>query len=234
MFPQRRHTSRIAATDLLARCTDGVILKRNMAKKPNTAAAGQIRLIGGQWRGRKLPVPNSPSLRPTTDRVRETLFNWLAPMIQGARCLDCFAGSGALGIEALSRYAGSATLLEFERPVAQQLEKNLAVLNAKDATVVNTNALNWLAKSGTPFDIVFIDPPFRKGILLETLTLLEQQGWLADEAWIYVEAEVEHGAIPVPAGWRLHREKVAGQVAYRLYHRDITPNAGEEDSEQEQ
>jgi len=195
-----------------------------MAKKPQTPPAGQIRLIGGQWRGRKLPVPHSPGLRPTTDRVRETLFNWLAPMIQGARCLDCFAGSGALGLEALSRYAGSATLLEFERPVAQQLEKNLALLNATDGKVFNVNALQWLAKTGSAHDIVFVDPPFRKGILQETLSLLETQGWLADEAWIYVEAEVEHGAIPVPANWRLHREKVAGQVAYRLYHRDVTPS----------
>lgn len=205
-----------------------------MAKKPNTPAAGQIRVIGGKWRGRKLPVPNSPGLRPTTDRVRETLFNWLAPMIRGAHCLDCFAGSGALGLEALSRYAASTTLLEFERPVAQQLEKNLALLNASDAKVFNANTLNWLAKKGTPFDVVFVDPPFRKGILQETLALLEQQGWLADEAWIYVEAEVEHGAIPVPASWRLHREKVAGQVAYRLYHRDIAPASGDQDSEQEQ
>ena len=204
-----------------------------MAKKPNTSPAGQIRLIGGQWRGRKLPVPDSPGLRPTTDRVRETLFNWLAPMIRGAHCLDCYAGSGALGLEALSRYAASTTLLEFERPVAQQLEKNLALLNTSDAKVVNANTLNWLAKKGTPFDVVFVDPPFRKGILQETLALLEQQGWLADEAWIYVEAEVEHGAIPVPASWRLHREKVAGQVAYRLFYRDISPASGDQDSEQE-
>lgn len=194
-----------------------------MAKKPQTQPAGQIRLIGGQWRGRKLPVPHSPGLRPTTDRVRETLFNWLAPMIQGARCLDCFAGSGALGIEALSRYAGSATLLEFERPVAQQLERNLALLNAQNGQVVNVNALNWLAKSGTPHEVVFLDPPFRKGILQDTITLLDTQGWLADEAWIYIESEVEHGASPVPASWRLYREKIAGQVAYRLYHRDVTP-----------
>src|SRR5471030_1641184 len=210
------------------------IYKELMAKHLPSRPVGQIRLIGGQWRGRKLPVPDSPGLRPTTDRVRETLFNWLAPMIRGAHCLDCFAGSGALGLEALSRYAASTTLLEFERPVAQQLEKNLALLNAKDAKVVNANTLNWLAKKGTPFDVVFVDPPFRKGILQETLTLLEQQGWLADEAWIYVEAEVEHGAIPVPASWRLHREKVAGQVAYRLYHRDISPASGDQDPEQEQ
>ncbi|MGB8667988.1 MAG: 16S rRNA (guanine(966)-N(2))-methyltransferase [Serratia inhibens] len=199
---------------------------RATAKKTPQAAAGQIRIIGGQWRGRKLPVPNSPGLRPTTDRVRETLFNWLAPVIQGARCLDCFAGSGALGLEALSRYAGSATLLEFERPVAQQLEKNLALLQGK-GTVVNTNTLNWLAGNGQPFDVVFLDPPFRKGLLAETLTLLEQQGWLADEAWIYVEAEAESAAADVPANWQLHREKVAGQVAYRLYIRsqEKTDNA---------
>ncbi|QLK59485.1 16S rRNA (guanine(966)-N(2))-methyltransferase [Enterobacteriaceae bacterium Kacie_13] len=203
-----------------------------MAKKPNTPAAGQIRIIGGLWRGRKLPVPHSPGLRPTTDRVRETLFNWLAPVLQGAHCLDCFAGSGALGLEALSRYAASATLLEFERQVAQQLEKNLALLNAKDAKVFNVNTLNWLAKAGSAFDVVFLDPPFRKGILQDTLNLLEQNQWLADEAWIYVETEAEHDTLDVPASWRLHREKVAGQVAYRLYHRDVTPETGAPEQEQ--
>ncbi|KQN51074.1 16S rRNA (guanine(966)-N(2))-methyltransferase RsmD [Serratia sp. Leaf50] len=203
-----------------------------MAKKPQTPAAGQIRLIGGQWRGRKLPVPHSPGLRPTTDRVRETLFNWLAPVIQGARCLDCFAGSGALGIEALSRYAGSATLLEFEKPVAQQLERNLALLNAQNGQVVNVNSLNWLAKKGQAYDVIFLDPPFRKGILQDTIGLLDANGWLAEEAWIYIESEVEHGAIPVPASWRLHREKIAGQVAYRLYHREVTLAADASPQEQ--
>jgi 16S rRNA (guanine966-N2)-methyltransferase len=191
-----------------------------MIKNPrNTGAAGQIRIIGGQWRGRKLPVPDSAGLRPTTDRVRETLFNWLAPMIQQANCLDCFAGSGALGLEALSRYAGSATLLELERPVAQQLEKNLQTLRADNGKVIQTNALTWLAQAGEPFDVVFIDPPFRKGLLAQTLQLLEQHGWLADDAFIYVESEVEQGALPVPTNWHLYREKIAGQVAYRLYQR---------------
>ncbi|MDX6019384.1 16S rRNA (guanine(966)-N(2))-methyltransferase [Scandinavium sp. V105_16] len=193
-------------------------------KKPNHSGSGQIRIIGGQWRGRKLPVPDSPGLRPTTDRVRETLFNWLAPHMVDARCLDCFAGSGALGLEALSRYAGSATLLEMERHVAQQLQKNLATLNASHAKVVNTNSLTFLAQAGTPHDVVFIDPPFRKGLLEETLNLLETQGWLADDALIYVESEVENGLPPVPAHWDLHREKVAGQVAYRLYHRKAQGN----------
>lgn len=185
----------------------------------NTGGAGQIRIIGGQWRGRKLPVPDSTGLRPTTDRVRETLFNWLAPMIQQANCLDCFAGSGALGLEALSRYAGSATLLELERPVAQQLEKNLQTLRANNGKVIHTNALSWLAQPGKPFDVVFIDPPFRQGLLAQTLQLLEQNNWLTDEALIYVESEVENGTPPVPANWNVYREKIAGQVAYRLYQR---------------
>ena len=189
-------------------------------KKPNHSGSGQIRIIGGQWRGRKLPVPDSPGLRPTTDRVRETLFNWLAPSMVDARCLDCFAGSGALGLEALSRYAASATLLEMERGVAAQLQKNLATLKADNGNVINANTLTHLAQPGTPHDVVFIDPPFRKGLLDETLRLLEANGWLADDALIYVESEVENGLPPVPAHWDLYREKVAGQVAYRLYQRE--------------
>lgn len=191
-----------------------------MSKSPRgSVSAGQIRIIGGQWRGRKLPVPDSAGLRPTTDRVRETLFNWLAPDIQEARCLDCFAGSGALGLEALSRYAASATLLELERSVAQQLSQNLQTLRATQAKVVQTNTLQWLSQPGEQFDVVFVDPPFRKGLLQETLTLLEQNGWLAAEALIYVESEVENGAPVAPANWDLYREKIAGQVAYRLYQR---------------
>ena len=189
-------------------------------KKPNHAGSGQIRIIGGQWRGRKLPVPESPGLRPTTDRVRETLFNWLAPSIFAASCLDCFAGSGALGLEALSRYAANATLLEMERGVAQQLQKNLATLKASNGKVVNTNTLAFLAQAGTPHHIVFVDPPFRKGLLEETLKLLENNGWLSDEALIYIESEVENGLPPVPVNWHPYREKVAGQVAYRLYQRE--------------
>lgn len=190
-------------------------------KKPQSTGTGQIRIIGGQWRGRKLPVPDSPGLRPTTDRVRETLFNWLAPSMVDATVLDCFAGSGALGLEALSRYATSATLLEMDRNVSQQLQKNLVTLKATNAKVVNTNTLNFLAQPGEQHSIVFVDPPFRKGLLDETLALLESNSWLADEALIYVESEVENGMPAVPASWSLHREKVAGQVAYRLFRREI-------------
>lgn len=191
-----------------------------MAKKAKSQPTGQIRIIGGQWRGRKLPVPDSEGLRPTTDRVRETLFNWLAPALVDARCLDCFAGSGALGLEALSRYAAKAVLIEFDRQVARQLEKNVALLNAANAEIINADALSWLDRPGTPFDIVFVDPPFRKGMLEQVIQRLENNGWLAASALIYIETEAERQDIIIPAGWRLHREKTAGQVSYRLYRRD--------------
>ena len=188
-------------------------------KKPNHAGSGQIRIIGGQWRGRKLPVPESPGLRPTTDRVRETLFNWLAPSIVDAHCLDCFAGSGALGLEALSRYAASTTLLEMERGVAQQLQKSRHPESGSRQGDHHQHP-QLPEPAGDPHQIVFVDPPFRQGLLEETLRLLETQGWLADEAPVYVESEVENGLPPVPANWQLYREKVAGQVAYRLYQRE--------------
>lgn len=189
-------------------------------KKANSPASSQIRIIGGQWRGRKLPVLSSPGLRPTTDRVRETLFNWLAGDIADAHCLDCFAGSGALGIEALSRYAASATLLEMTPRVAQQLQNNLQTLKASNGKVITTNTLSWLQQSGTPHHIVFVDPPFRQDLLATTLRLLEEKHWLTANALIYVESEVEGGLPPVPENWHLYREKVAGQVAYRLYQRE--------------
>lgn len=202
--------------------------KQQTKKSIKSAARGQIRIIGGQWRGRKLLVPNSEGLRPTTDPIRETLFNWLAPILRDAHCLDCFAGSGALGFEALSRYAGTLVLLEYDRNVARQLEKNRLLLKTENAQVLNVNSLNWLEQPTAevklqlpfaPFDIVFLDPPFRCGMLANAVTLLENNGWLADESWIYVEAEIEKSAPVMPASWHLHREKIAGQVAYRLYHR---------------
>ncbi|MGL4454567.1 MAG: 16S rRNA (guanine(966)-N(2))-methyltransferase [Plesiomonas sp.] len=197
----------------------------SMAKK----SSGQIRIISGQWRGRKLPVPDSPGLRPTTDRVRETLFNWLAPVLHGARCLDCFAGSGALGLEALSRYADHVVLLEFERHVADTLQKNVRDLGSTRAEVVHTDTLNYLNKNGKPFDVVFIDPPFRRDMLTTCCQYLEHNHWLAAEAYIYVEAEVDAGHLAVPDSWQLHREKVAGQVAYRLYIRCADENESEMD-----
>ena len=162
---------------------------------------------------------------PPTAYAKRCLTGWL---IVDAQCLDCFAGSGALGLEALSRYAAGATLIEMDRAVSQQLIKNLATLKAGNARVVNSNAMSFLAQKGTPHNIVFVDPPFRRGLLEETINLLEDNGWLADEALIYVESEVENGLPTVPANWSLHREKVAGQVAYRLYQREAQ---GESDAD---
>lgn len=195
-----------------------------MSKKVKSPTTGQIRIIGGQWRSRKLPVPNSAGLRPTTDRVRETLFNWLAPYVAGSHCLDCFAGSGALTLEALSRYATRAIMLEKQRAIAVQLQQNLQRIEAKQATVVQTDTLHWLEQPGQPFDIVFIDPPFRQGLIEPVVLLLENNHWLSNDAWIYIECEAEHKQLEIPIHWRLHREKQAGQVIYRLYHRQIEQN----------
>lgn len=193
-----------------------------MAKKPQKAPMGQIRIIGGKWRGRKLPVLDSQGLRPTTDRVKETLFNWLMPVIQNARCLDCFAGSGGLGIEALSRYALETTFIEYERAVAQQITANLTLLNAENGYVIQDSALSYLAKQGSPYNVVFLDPPFHKGMLSDTIQLLENNGWLAQDCYIYIEEEVKAQTYTIPTHWTLHREKIAGQVAYRLYIRSLS------------
>jgi len=190
-----------------------------MAKKLQSASLGQIRIIGGKWRGRKLPVRDSEGLRPTTDRIKETLFNWLMPIVREARCLDCFAGSGALGFEALSRFADSVTFIELDKKNVQLLSENKVRLQANNANIINGNSLEVLNKLGTPFDVVFIDPPFRKGLLNETIRLLEKNQWLANESWIYVESEAESPLTDIPANWQLHREKIAGQVAYRLFIR---------------
>lgn len=186
-----------------------------MAAKGNN---GQIRLIAGQFRGRKLPVQDLTGLRPTTDRVRETLFNWLQGHLQGAQVLDCFAGAGALGFEALSRYAAALVLVEKEHRVAQQLTANLERLQAQ-AEVIQADALQWLQKApARAMDVVFVDPPFGQQLAAPALALLEQQGWLADDAFIYVETE-QGLTLTVPGNWRLHRQLNAGQVQARLYQR---------------
>ncbi len=187
----------------------------------NKAAApeGQVRIIAGQYRGRKLPVRDLAGLRPTTDRVRETLFNWLQGVTQQAQVLDCFAGAGALGFEALSRHAQWVTLLELDKAAADQLKVNLARLGAANGQVQHTDALAFLtSQAPQAMDLVFVDPPFRQGLAEACLGLLEDNGWLADGAWIYLETESDAPA-QVPAGWRLHREIKAGQVLARLYQR---------------
>jgi 16S rRNA (guanine966-N2)-methyltransferase len=177
---------------------------------------GQLRIIAGRYRGRKLPVADLPGLRPTPDRVRETLFNWLAPVIEGARCLDAFAGSGALGFEAASRGAREVLMLEQSAPAARLLAENARRLGAESVRVERADTLRWLAGPGTAFDIVFLDPPFAAGLLPEACALLARNGWLAPNAWVYLETPARPGLPPLPEGWRLHRERQAGQVCYAL------------------
>lgn len=195
------------------------------AKPSPQGRTGFVRIISGQWKGRKLPVRDLDGLRPTTDRVKETIFNWLAPHVRGTRCLDLFAGSGGLGLEALSRYADQVTLVEMDRAAADQLKKNLVALGSQQGTVVQADALGWLQGPATPFDLVFLDPPFRRELLPQVCDLLEQRGWLAPDALIYLEREKEMADLALPANWQLLKDKQAGQVCYQLYQRDAKGEA---------
>lgn len=179
---------------------------------------GEVRVIAGRWRGRKLPVLAADGLRPTTDRMKETLFNWLMMDVAHARCLDCFAGSGSLGIEALSRQAQAVVFLEKLPAAAQQLKRNLAQLQCTNGSVCHTDTLRYLAQknSDAPFDIVFVDPPFHQGLVPPVLAHLIENGWLANGCLLYIETEHNHAPLPFPPNWQLLKEKTAGQVVARL------------------
>lgn len=182
------------------------------------AKQGQLRIIGGEWRSRKVGFIDAEGLRPTPDRVRETLFNWLAPYIEGAAVLDLFAGSGALSLEALSRGAASATILDINNQVVGNLKKQLQILDCQRATLLHQSALVFLqAKAIKKFDVVFLDPPFRKDMLQLGCQLLAENDWLADKAWIYTESEIAPSQLLMPTNWQLYREKKAGQVYYSLW-----------------
>lgn len=179
----------------------------------------KFRIISGQWRGRIFQVPNKLELRPTKNRIKETLFNWLTPVIKNSNCLDCFAGSGALGIEALSRYANNVTLLENSYSLVKQIKKNLFLLKG-NGIVIKTNTISWLSNYGKPFNIIFLDPPFYYGLLMICIQLLEKNNWLSDKSWIYIETEIKNNnIIKIPSNWYLYREKNTNNVRYLLYIR---------------
>ncbi|MCB8890508.1 16S rRNA (guanine(966)-N(2))-methyltransferase RsmD [Vreelandella malpeensis] len=192
--------------------------RRAAAPRGSSKALGKLRIIGGDYRRRQLPVLDLPGLRPTPDRVRETLFNWLGPTLSGCRTLDLFAGSGALGIEALSRGARETVFIEREAAVAELIRDNLATLGAENARVITTDAGGFLDQSASAFDLVFLDPPFGQGLAEPCCQALEQGGWLGDEALIYLETERALAPV-VPANWQLHRETGAGESIARLYRR---------------
>ena len=181
---------------------------------------GRIRIIGGSLRNSRLEVPDLPGLRPTPERVRETLFNWLAPMIAGARVLDLCAGTGALGIEALSRGAASACFVEPEARAVRALRDNLARLKAIGGEVVALDAQAFLRGAPRPFDLVLLDPPFALELWGDLAQRLEQGGWLGERAWIYVESP-RATVPPLPPNWALHREGQAGEVRHALYRRAL-------------
>ncbi len=195
---------------------------RSGSGKPARAHAGQgqLRIIGGQWRSRRFAFPEGPGLRPTPDRVRETLFNWLAPYVEGAWVLDPFAGSGALFLEALSRGASGALALDLNPDSVKALREHLQTLGCDAGQVFLGDALNRLQQPPPrPFDLVFLDPPFHQNLLAPVCGLLESGGWLAADAWIYSESETPPSTLGLPDNWRLHREKQAGQVYYALWQR---------------
>lgn len=176
---------------------------------------GRLRIISGAHRGRVIPVPGNPGLRPTGDRVRETLFNWLQPGIEGARCLDPFAGTGALVLEAASRGARQVVAVESDAGLAGELKRLATEWGADTVEITIGDALVYLSGPPEPFDIVFLDPPFGSG-LLERAAARLQAGWLAPRALVYVETDASESPA-LPAEWSLHRDKRAGHVAFRLY-----------------
>ena len=185
----------------------------NLAKK-NT---NQVRIIGGVHRGRRLPFADLPGVRPSGDRVRETLFNWLQPMIQGARCLDLFAGSGVLGLEAASRGAGEVVMLDSAPQVICQLEANKRLLGLEQLRLQQGDALQWLEQTDVkPFDLVFLDPPFGANLLGPVCHKLAAKGWLAEGARIYLEQEAARALPELPDPWVLLKQKRAGQVRFAL------------------
>ena len=182
--------------------------------------ANQLRIIGGEWRGRKLRFPDAPNLRPTPDRVRETVFNWLAPTINGAQVLDLFAGSGALGLEALSRGAGFVTFVDSHKKVSQVLQEHVALLNAKDkAQVFAMDGVKFLKREAKKYSLVFLDPPYHLEFMSKVVPLLEENGWLSDNALLYLEIEKRQSLPELPGNWKMLKDKTAGEVHYFLFQR---------------
>jgi len=186
--------------------------------------SNQLRIIGGEWRGRKLRFPDAPNLRPTPDRVRETIFNWLMPVINGARCLDLFAGSGALGLEALSRGAAFTTFVDTHKKATQALKAHLDLLDANDRSeVIQNDSIKFLKK--TPdieeqaYDLLFLDPPYHLDLMEKAIPLLEEYNWLKQDAMLYLEIEKRQSLPELPGNWEKLKEKTAGEVNYFLFQR---------------
>ena len=191
------------------------MLAKRAASRRAHGAANRVRIIGGQYRRRLLEFPDREGLRPTPDRVRETLFNWLGQDLPGWTCLDLFAGSGALGFEAASRGAARVTLIERDAAASAALDKNRSVLGASAVDVVRADALSWLANNRTVWDLIFLDPPFDSGLAASILPNLP--GHLAPGGQVYVEQGEE---IIAPAGFILCRSGRAGRSHFALLEKE--------------
>ena len=179
----------------------------------------KLKIIGGNWRSRNITFVDAPGLRPTPARVRETVFNWLSADIIGRRCLDLYAGSGALSFEAASRGAKSVVQVENNAPACRALKENAIALAADQIKIVQSEVFRYLAGDAEAFDVVFIDPPFAMGLAVQTCQWLEEKGWLSRHAKIYVEAESGLKLDGIPENWRQLKSKVAGEVGYHLFER---------------
>lgn len=186
-----------------------------------SGSQGKLRIIAGQWRGRRLTFLDREGLRPTPDRVRETLFNWLQADIAGSDCLDLFAGSGALGFESASRGAKNVVMLDQDAATAATLKDNIESLEAEQVRVTGMDAVEFLNGNGQSFDIVFLDPPYQSDLLTRCGVLLEQKHWLTNHAKIYVECDANEDLKGLPENWYCLKSKKAGQVGYHLYVRNI-------------
>ena len=178
----------------------------------------RVRIIGGEWRSRLITFPDARGLRPSTDRVRETLFNWLQPVIAGTRCLDLFAGSGVLAFEALSRGAAEAVLIERDANTVNYLKQSAQSLDARGASILHMDGLAYIRGRAIHkgFDLVFLDPPFGHDLLNKSIRLLHENHWLNNDGLVYIEAEQNLTTLNLPAGWHILKDKQAGQVHYLL------------------
>ena len=192
--------------------------------RPRPGRTGQpfvLRIIGGEWRGRKIRFPPVSAIRPTPDRVRETVFNWLQRVTPGSRCLDLYAGSGALGLEALSRGAREVVFVDVEPASVRHIGDVLWELGCDRGRVERADVGRFLGQPGTPFDVIFLDPPFAEPVLPEVCRQIEVGGWLKPGGLAYLEAPAKGGEPELPAGWTLLRTKRAGEVGYHLARRDV-------------
>ena len=198
------------------------MLESSKLSSSRTVQRGRLRIIGGEWKRRQIRFSGGADLRPTPDSVRETVFNWLSPHLHQAKCLDLFAGSGALGLEAASRGAENVVLVEMHKTCCVQLKDNVALLGATQVIIHCADALDWMASCTQQFDIVFVDPPYGVGLVERSLRRLTRYELLKPQARIYVECSVNEAPV-IPEGWVALRQKHAGQISYSLYTN--APNA---------